>query len=274
MVREARPEELPSIGALRVAAYERGGFLRPGDPYAGTLRALGRQGDGTVLVAEDGGRLLGTIMLAARAATELAGTAGAADIRAWPSRRAASPRGCAGGCCARPSARAAAAGVHRLLLSTQPTMRAAHSTNQKVSVGHPSWTGNRSRATPCWSTRRLSHCGRVSAGGRRAGRKPGSLSGRGRGGAVVHGVVRGRRGIFFQLPAQGAEQKVQGDAHPRDDEEPEHTRCDVIVRHRSFGQHRAGQRRSRSDRHRHTLSRTPANKSSSGSSVSTSDLAR
>ena len=82
MVREARPEELPSIGALRVEAYERGGFLRPDDPYAGTLRALGRQRDGTVLVAEDSGRLLGTIMLAAGAGTELAGTAGAADIRA------------------------------------------------------------------------------------------------------------------------------------------------------------------------------------------------
>ena len=86
MVREARPEELPSIGALRVEAYERGGFLRPDDPYAGTLRALGRQRDGTVLVAEDSGRLLRAVI-----------------------------------------SRAAAASVHRLLLSTQPTMRAAHS---------------------------------------------------------------------------------------------------------------------------------------------------
>ena len=127
IVREATPEELPSIGALRVEAYERGGFLRPGDPYAGTLRALGGQGDGTVLVAEDGGRLLGTIMLAAGAAIELAGTAGAADITG-PGRRAGQP-----GPRGRPAAAARGhqpgrgGGVHRLLLSTQPTMRAAHS---------------------------------------------------------------------------------------------------------------------------------------------------
>ena len=147
MVREARPEELPSIGALRVEAYERGGFLRPDDPYAGTLRALGRQRDGTVLVAEDGGRLLGTIMLAAGAATELAGTelagtelagtklagtklagtAGAADIRALAVAPGSQGRGVGRRLLRAVISRAAAAGVHRLLLSTQPTMRAAHS---------------------------------------------------------------------------------------------------------------------------------------------------
>jgi ribosomal protein S18 acetylase RimI-like enzyme len=137
MVREARPEELPSIGALRVEAYERGGFLRPDDPYAGTLRALGRQRDGTVLVAEDGGRLLGTIMLAAGAATELAGTelagtelagtAGAAAIRALAVAPGSQGRGVGRRLLRAVISRAAAAGVHRLLLSTQPTMRAAHS---------------------------------------------------------------------------------------------------------------------------------------------------
>jgi len=127
MVREARPEELPSIGALRVEAYESGGFLRPGDPYAGTLRALGGRGDGTVLVAEDGGRLLGTIMLAAGAAIELAGTAGAADIRALAVAPGSQGRGVGRRLLRAAISRAAAAGVHRLLLSTQPTMRAAHS---------------------------------------------------------------------------------------------------------------------------------------------------
>jgi ribosomal protein S18 acetylase RimI-like enzyme len=126
IVREATPEELPSIGALRVEAYERGGFLRPGDPYAGTLRALGGQGDGTVLVAEDGGRLLGTIMLAAGAAIELAGT-GAADIRALAVAPGSQGRGVGRRLLGAAISRAAAAGVHRLLLSTQPTMRAAHS---------------------------------------------------------------------------------------------------------------------------------------------------
>jgi ribosomal protein S18 acetylase RimI-like enzyme len=54
MIREARPDELAAVGDLRVAAYEAGGFLNPG--YEPELRALGTQGDGTVLVAvpEDG----------------------------------------------------------------------------------------------------------------------------------------------------------------------------------------------------------------------------
>jgi ribosomal protein S18 acetylase RimI-like enzyme len=49
IIREARPGELAAVGDLRVAAYEAGGFLNP--RYAPELRALGTQGDGTVLVA-------------------------------------------------------------------------------------------------------------------------------------------------------------------------------------------------------------------------------
>ena len=49
MIREARPDELAAVGDVRVAAYEAGGFLSSG--YAPELRALGTQGDGTVLVA-------------------------------------------------------------------------------------------------------------------------------------------------------------------------------------------------------------------------------
>jgi ribosomal protein S18 acetylase RimI-like enzyme len=49
MIREARPDELAAVGDLRVAAYAAGGFLSPG--YEPELRALGAQGDGTVLVA-------------------------------------------------------------------------------------------------------------------------------------------------------------------------------------------------------------------------------
>jgi GNAT superfamily N-acetyltransferase len=54
MIREARLDELAAVGDLRVAAYAAGGFLSPG--YEPELRALGTQGDGTVLVAvpEDG----------------------------------------------------------------------------------------------------------------------------------------------------------------------------------------------------------------------------
>jgi ribosomal protein S18 acetylase RimI-like enzyme len=49
MIREARPDELAAVGDVRVAAYQAGGFLNL--EYAPELRALGAQGDGTVLVA-------------------------------------------------------------------------------------------------------------------------------------------------------------------------------------------------------------------------------
>ena len=68
---------------------------------------------------------------------------------------------------------------------------------------------------------------------------------------------------LVQLLVQRAEQEEQGQAHARDHEEPDQPRVDL-----------AGGARRGQDAHRLTLSRTPANKSSSGKSVSTTDLAR
>ncbi len=66
IVRDARPGELAEVGEIRMAAYLADGFLAPDSGYAPTLRALGRDGDGAVLVAvagPDDSRILGTVML-------------------------------------------------------------------------------------------------------------------------------------------------------------------------------------------------------------------
>jgi ribosomal protein S18 acetylase RimI-like enzyme len=61
-VRPARPEELTDAGELVAAAYLADGVVRPGDPYLDDLRdAAGRARDSVVLVADDGGRLVGTV---------------------------------------------------------------------------------------------------------------------------------------------------------------------------------------------------------------------
>src|SRR6516164_6876602 len=63
MVRDARPEEFASIGALRVAAYRADGFLPDSSSYAATLRALGADGSGEILAAVDEADIPGTGML-------------------------------------------------------------------------------------------------------------------------------------------------------------------------------------------------------------------
>jgi GNAT superfamily N-acetyltransferase len=75
IVRDAQPAELAEVGEIRVAAYVADGFMSPGSGYAPTLRALGGDGDGEVLVAigesdgdgesdgEGDGRILGTVTL-------------------------------------------------------------------------------------------------------------------------------------------------------------------------------------------------------------------
>jgi ribosomal protein S18 acetylase RimI-like enzyme len=126
IVRDATPDDLPAVGTLRVDAYVAGGFLRRSDSYAVTLRLLGTQDDGAVLVAEDEGRILGTVMVAAGASTELGDSAGTADIRALAVAPDSQSRGVGRLLLRSAISQAAADGVHRLLLSTQPDMRAAH----------------------------------------------------------------------------------------------------------------------------------------------------
>jgi GNAT superfamily N-acetyltransferase len=63
-IRDAKQSELAEIGAIRVTAFRTDGFLPAGSGYEPTLRDLGADGGGHVLVAVgDDGALLGTVML-------------------------------------------------------------------------------------------------------------------------------------------------------------------------------------------------------------------
>ncbi|HEY2284873.1 MAG TPA: GNAT family N-acetyltransferase [Streptosporangiaceae bacterium] len=127
MIREARPGELAAVGDLRVAAYAAGGFLSPG--YAPELRALGTQGDGTVLVADpgDAGPIAGTIMLVTwPTAGELISGPDEAEIRALAVAPGGQHGGVGTGLLLTVLNWAELAGAKRVVLSTLPEMRAAH----------------------------------------------------------------------------------------------------------------------------------------------------
>jgi ribosomal protein S18 acetylase RimI-like enzyme len=135
IIREMLPGEAGEVGALRVAAYRAGGFLSSGTGYEQTLRALGLDGGGTVLVAapgEDGGgdgaggSLLGTVMLQPwHGASELARGPGEAEVRALAVAPGAQGRGTGRALMLAVIEAAAASGADRLLLCTQPEMAAA-----------------------------------------------------------------------------------------------------------------------------------------------------
>jgi ribosomal protein S18 acetylase RimI-like enzyme len=129
MIREARPGELAAVGDLRVAAYQAGGFLNP--EYAPELRALGTQGDGTVLVAvpDDGppGSFAGTIMLVTwPRAGELVGGPDEAEIRALAVAPGIQQGGVGTRLLRTALSWAELAGARRVVLSSLPEMRAAH----------------------------------------------------------------------------------------------------------------------------------------------------
>lgn len=143
IVREAVAGEAEAVGALRVDAYLSGGFLSPGTGYAQTLRVLGfgtdQKGSGghaTVLVAADDdtadgtsaacGKLLGTVMLEPwHAGSEVSRGPGEAEVRAFAVAPWAQGRGVGRALMLAVIDAAAANGAHRLLLSTQPQMKAA-----------------------------------------------------------------------------------------------------------------------------------------------------
>jgi ribosomal protein S18 acetylase RimI-like enzyme len=132
-VRDARPAELAEIGDLRVTAYEAGGFLSDASHYGETLRTLGNDGSGQILVAvgnqgegSETPRILGTVML------QLPPHAGhvvrgpdEAEIRALAVAPEARGRGVGRVLLRAVADRARACGVRHLLLSTQMTMLAA-----------------------------------------------------------------------------------------------------------------------------------------------------
>ena len=126
MVREARPDELEAIGELRVAAYRADGFLPATSGYAATLRALGADGQGEVLAAVDGGQVIGTVMLQAWPAGQMAQGPGEAEIRALAVAPDARGRGVGAALVSAVVERAAGQGIRQLVLLTLPQMRAAH----------------------------------------------------------------------------------------------------------------------------------------------------
>jgi ribosomal protein S18 acetylase RimI-like enzyme len=129
IVRDARPDELAEAGEIRVAAYVADGFMSPDSGYAPTLRALGLDGNGAVLVAaaqDDDGQILGTVMLQPwpHAGQVVAGR-DEAEIRALAVIPEARGRGIGDALLQAVIKRAAQQGVRHLVLLTQPEMLAA-----------------------------------------------------------------------------------------------------------------------------------------------------
>jgi ribosomal protein S18 acetylase RimI-like enzyme len=127
IIRDARPDEFPVIGELRVAAYQAHGLLPEGG-YAETLRGFGFGGDCTVLVAVDeaGGGILGTITLEPFApSSELARDESEADLRAFAVAPQAQGRGVGWQLLLAVVESASKQGVRRLRLCTRPAMQAA-----------------------------------------------------------------------------------------------------------------------------------------------------
>jgi ribosomal protein S18 acetylase RimI-like enzyme len=127
-IRDAAPSEFEEVGAIRVAAYRADGFLSEESRYEPRLRALGTDGTGHVLVAEnDAGELAGTIMLQGWPdAGEVVTGPGEAEIRALAVLPAARGTGTGRALLAAVIDRAREENVRHLVLSTQPEMKTAH----------------------------------------------------------------------------------------------------------------------------------------------------
>lgn len=128
IIRDARAEEYPQVGELRVAAYQALGLLPEGIGYAETLRGFGFDGECAVLVAVDeaDGGILGTITLEPFGAdSELARDETEADLRAFAVAPAAQGRGVGRLLLLAAIESAAKRGVRRLRLCTRPPMKAA-----------------------------------------------------------------------------------------------------------------------------------------------------
>jgi ribosomal protein S18 acetylase RimI-like enzyme len=124
IVRDAVPGELGDVGELRVRAYRAQDLLAPG--YADTLRSLGSVGSGEVLVAVEDDRLAGTVLLQPwNPDCEVARGRDEAELRALAVAPEAQGRGIGRVLLRAAIDRAKARGVDHLVLSTQPTMKAA-----------------------------------------------------------------------------------------------------------------------------------------------------
>lgn len=128
IIRDARPDEYPAVGELRVAAYRAIGLLPEDSAYAGTLRGFGFGGDCVVLVAagDAGDGILGTITLEPFGPdSELARDQTEADIRAFAVAPGAQGQGVGRQLLLAAIACAGPRGVRHLRLCTRSPMRAA-----------------------------------------------------------------------------------------------------------------------------------------------------
>ena len=137
IVRDALPGELAEVGDIRLAAYRAGGHMSPDSGYAPVLRALGSEGDGTVLVAvadpvadpvagPGGGPVLGTVMLQYWPdGGQVVTSEHEAEIRALAVAPEGQRQGTGRALLHAAIERAERAGVTNLVLLTQPSMRAA-----------------------------------------------------------------------------------------------------------------------------------------------------
>jgi ribosomal protein S18 acetylase RimI-like enzyme len=128
IIREARPDEQPLVGELRVAAYQAIGLLPETSEYAQTLRTFGFGArECTVLVAAaDAGGLLGTITIEPYGPdSELARHPAEADIRAFAVGALAQGQGIGRQLLRAVVGYAAGHGIVTLRLCTQPAMAAA-----------------------------------------------------------------------------------------------------------------------------------------------------
>jgi GNAT superfamily N-acetyltransferase len=135
IVRDALPGELAEVGEIRVAAYVADGFMSPDSGYAPTLRALGGDGDGEILVAVDegGGRMLGTVPLQFWPhGGEIGVGRDEAEIRALAVVPGEQGRGTGTALLKAVIERAKRAGVRRLLLLTQQEMKTAQRMYQRA----------------------------------------------------------------------------------------------------------------------------------------------
>ncbi len=128
IVRDARPGELAEIGNLRVTAYEAGGFLADASNYGDTLRTLGHDGTGQILVAvgSESDAILGTVMLQPPPhAGHVVRGPDEAEVRALAVAPQARGLGVGRALLAAVTGRARDCGMRRLVLCTQTTMHAA-----------------------------------------------------------------------------------------------------------------------------------------------------
>lgn len=144
MIRNAAPGELAEVGEIRVGAYQAGGFLCADSAYAPTLRGLGADGNGDVLVAVVPGRaaeaaagpgvaaagterIVGTIMLQRWPHTGPVVTGpDEAEIRALAVSPDTQGQGIGTELLQHLLDRASRLGVRHLVLSTEPEMHTAH----------------------------------------------------------------------------------------------------------------------------------------------------